>query len=132
MRQALEEAGRACYRESFSFGDALMAQRRTRRNNQGEPRPMENPETKRPSTPKQSPSHTGLQLSEAYLKLGRGLYDGALESRKRLSEAATSFVTAKHQLEQETAKRATEAYRAYANTAQESRTKENAQELLAE
>lgn len=81
---------------------------------------------------KQNVFQIRTQMSDAYMKLSRGLFDWTLENSNKLSDASNSFVVGKHEIEQETSKRAAEAYNEYTRSAQEANGKENAQRLLAD
>jgi hypothetical protein len=106
-----------------------MPRTRTGKSGKGEPKTMDNAAETKPAS---APVQIGVQLSEAYTKLGRSLYDGILDGRKQQSEAAASFTKAKHTLERDTAKRATEAYHEYVKAVQEGATNESAHQLVAE
>ena len=55
---------------------------------------------------KQNVFQIRTQMSDAYMKLSRGLFDRNLESSNKLSDASNSFVVGKHEVVQETSKRA--------------------------
>ena len=73
-----------------------------------------------------------MQLREACTNLAYGLTEGSLASQKLHAEAIASYAKTQNDLEQETAKRSTEAYNEYAKVAQEAHQKESGRQLLAE
>src|SRR5690348_15602457 len=107
-----------------------MPRSRSHKSNKGEPMPTGN--TENTTARKQNVFQIRTQMSDAYMKLSRGVFDRTLESSNKLSDASNSFVVGKHEIEQETSKRAAEAYNEYTRSAQEATSKENAQRLLAD
>jgi hypothetical protein len=89
---------------------ACMPQTRTGKSGKGVPKLMDKDAETKPAS---DPGQIGVQLGEAYMKLGKSLHEGTLENHKHLSEAAASFAKAKQELESDTAKRAAEAYHDY-------------------